>query len=325
MDPIRALYTRQQVGNLAGLDDTTLNYWSREGLLVPTEGGSGRGSHRRFDFVQVNIAAILGQLRRFGLNISIMRSFASLLQEAAQLGSAREIHPSNYQTAAHLATKLNLFRTGAAVMIPKHHRSEERPTNLHGEAYSDWLLAKRPAETEDQIIDDILGIRDDYDPIQAIVAVAEKIGPNRETVAKIYGELVFDLLAPGYSDAYSWLLGFGPDESWRIEFGFEGGKFFETIGGPSPEDFGPGIFLPVSGIIRKVWGLKTPSEYMRDREAERLRKTLAKAGIVAVITPNEHPDEGLSVNAPGIEWHLIEAVLNKAGFRSQTPVENSAQ
>lgn len=210
-------------------------------------------------------------------------------------------------------------------MIPKHHRSEERPTDLHGAAYTDWLLAKKPAATEEQIIDDILGIRDDYDPLQAIVAVAEKIGPGRETVAKIYGELVFGLLAPGYSDAYSWLLGFGPDESWRIEFGFEGGKFFETTGSPSAEDFGPGIFLPVSGIIRKVWGLKTPSEYMREREAEHLRKTLAKAGIVAVVTPNECHDEGFNIDAPGVEWELIEAALNKARFRFQPPAERSAQ
>lgn len=325
MDPTRILYTRQQLGLLAALDDAILNYWSREGLLVPTEGGKGRGSHRRFDFVQVNIAAILGQMRRFGLNISVLRSFSDLLQEAAQLGAARELHPSNYQNAAQLATKLSLFRAGAAVMIPKHHRSEERPTHLRGEAYTDWLLAKKPAETEEQIIDDILGIRDDHDPVQAIVAVAEKIGPYRETVAKIYGELVYGLLAPGYSDAYSWLLGFGPDESWKIEFGFEGGKFFDTTNSPSSEDFGPGIFLPVSGIIRKVWGLKTPAEHRRDRDAEYLRKTLAKAGIVAAVTPDHRSEEGFNIDAPGVERELIDSVLRKAGFRSGPPSESAAQ
>lgn len=315
MDIVYSLYTRQQVGKLARLDDSILNYWGREEILIPTEGGSGRGSHRKFDFVQVNIAAILGELRRFGLSITVMRSLAKLLQNASKLGSGRELHPSNYSTAARLATKLHQFRAGLPVLIPEHHWSEERPSDLFGSAYSDWLTAKRSAANEAEVIENVLGPASDYDPSQAIVAVAEAIGPGREIEAQIYAELVFDILAPGYSGAYSWLLGFGPDQSWRIEFGTEGGKFFDRLDDSSPEDFGVGIFLPVSGIIRKVWGLKTPDEYMRDRQAKRLQDTLAKAGIDAEVTPNESSEEGFRIDAPDVDWEAIDSALEKAGYR----------
>lgn len=312
MDPSRSLFSRQQIGELTGLDDTTLNYWSREGLLVPSEGGKGRGSHRRFDFVQVNIAAILGQMRRFGLSITVMRSFAELLQKAATIGNEQKLHPGNYVTAASLATKLHRFRAGGSVMLPVHHFEEERP-NLHGRAYSDWLAAKRPAANEEEIVG--YQIRhEDYDPASAIVAVAESLGPGRETEAQIYGELVYEILVPGYSDAYSWLLGFGPGNTWRIEFGAEGGTFFNHLNSLSAEEFGPGIFLPTSGIIRKIWGLKTPAEHRRERAIQRVREQLASAGLAATVTPNSELDEGFSIDAPDELWGDIEALLGKAGF-----------
>jgi DNA-binding transcriptional MerR regulator len=317
MHPATALFSRQQLGSLAGLDDTTLNYWSREGLLIPSAGGLGRGSHRKFDFVQVNIAAVLGQLRRFGLSIALMRSLAELLQSAARLGASRELHPGNYSTAARLADKLSQFRSGVPVLVRAHDHAEEPPLDLKGRALSDWWTERRPATTDADVIKDILGSRDDYDPLDAIIAMAEKIGPGRSTEARIYADLVFDVLAPGYSDAYSWLLGVDTDASWRIEFGSEG-KFFEAINGPSPEDFGPGIFLPVSGIIRKVWVLKTPLEHRRGREAEHLKKQLADLGIEATITINENPEEGFNIDAPDAEGSVLDIALDKLGYRWAT-------
>ncbi|WP_338242226.1 MerR family transcriptional regulator [Aurantiacibacter hainanensis] len=269
MDPTSSLYSRQQIGQLVGLDDTTLNYWSRERLLIPTEGGEGRGSHRRFDFIQVNIAAILAQLRPFGLNIAVLRPLADLLQRAADLGKGGELHPGDYFLAARLATKLHQFRSGSTVMVRQRKHAEERPSGLSRQAYIDWLMAERPATTEAEITDELLQNNTDYSTAEAIIAVADAMGPNRETEARLYGDLVFGVLAPGYSDEYSWLLGFRSDQSWRIEFGHQGGKFFDGLGSTSPEEFGAGIFLPVSAIIRQVWDLKTWAEIHRDREAER--------------------------------------------------------
>lgn len=324
MQPDRSLYTRQQLGKLAGLDDTTLNYWSREGLLVPTEGGQGRGSHRRFDFVQVNIAAILGQMRRFKLSLTVMRSFAELLQKAAVLGSGRDLHPGNYVSAANLADRLDEFRNGGTINVHAHSHDEPRPEGLKRSEYLDWISARRPAVSEEEIVEELIGHKSDYDTVEAILAFAEATGPGHVLEAQIYAELVYDILAPGYSGAYSWLLGFGPDDSWRIEFGAEA-SFFASSDMGAAEQFGPGFFLPVSGIIRQLWRLKLPGEYMRDQRAERLRDRLAEAGIVATVTVGEGPEENFLVDAPGVEWAVVEAELEKTGYRSMASRKDGAE
>lgn len=315
MQPDRSLYSRQQLGELAGLDDTTLNYWSREGLLVPSEGGQGRGSHRRFDFVQVNIAAILGQMRRFKLSLTVMRSFAELLQNAAVLGSGRDLHPGNYVSAANLANRLCEFRRGLPIEVHAHPVREPKPENLKRSEYLDWVSERRPAASEAEIIEELIGHKSDYDTVEEILAFAEAIGPGHVLEAQLYAELVYDILAPGYSGGYSWLLGFGSDESWKVEFGSEA-NFFGSADLGAVEAFGPGIFLPVSGIIRQLWGLKSPGEYMRDRRADRIEERLAEAGIKAKVTLNDGAEESYSVDAPGVEWARVEAELDKIGYRS---------
>lgn len=321
MDTASDLFTRRQLGSLAGLDDTTLNYWSREGLLIPTDGGKGRGSHRKFDFVQVNIAAILGQMRFFGLNIGVLRSFAEVLQEAAELGAARELHPGNYRDAARLATELHRFRAGKEVMVSKYWHDADPPPGVSRADYSEWLLAKRPAGSEAEVIRETISI--DHDSLETVLAVAEAIGPGRETVAHIYGDLVYDVLVPGYAGAYSWLLGFDAQQKWRIEFGSEGAKFFDRIDSTSPEEFGPGIFLPVSGIIRKTWRLKTPTEYSRERTAERLRLRLAEAGITATVAPDESRKADFTIDALDAEWERVDAVLARLSYVSYRPADRT--
>ena len=313
-------FTRQQVASLAGVSDDMVAYWLKQGLLAPTSGGQGRGSHRQFDFVQVNIAAIFGQLRRFGLNIGALRSLADLLQAAATLGASYSLHPATYSDAAYLANKLHRFRSGGEVLIPKHGLREKAPAGLTGGAYSDWLMAKRPATSESEILAEFLPNRSDYDAPAAILAAAEDMGPNREIQAKVYADLVYEVLAPGYAYAYSWLLALQPGEPCRIEFGSDGAKFFDTIAAESPEDFGPGIFLPVSGIIRKLWGLKTIEEHRLEREralVERdqvaIEKALADAGITAVVTVDA--ERGFNIETDGVDQDALRAALSKTRFK----------
>jgi DNA-binding transcriptional MerR regulator len=324
VQPDRSLYSRQQLGELAGLDNTTLNYWSREGLLVPSEGGQGRGSHRRFDFIQVNIAAILGQMRRFKLSLQVMRSFAELLQKAVVLGAGRDLHPGNYVSAANLADRLNEFRMGLPVRVHAHPVSEPRPENLKRTEYLEWVSERRAAVSEAEIVEELIGYKSDYDTVEEILAFADAIGPGRVLEAQLYADLVYDILAPGYSGGYSWLLGFGPDESWKVEFGSEA-NFFGSADLGAVEAFGPGIFLPVSGIIRQLWGLKSPSEYMRDRRADRIQERLAEAGIHATVTLSDGPEESYAVDAPGVEWARVEAELDKIGYRSAASEKGQAE
>lgn len=72
----RILFTRQQIGDLTGIDNSTLNYWMREGVLRPTEGGEGRGSHRQFQFTEINIAGILNEIRQFGVGLPALKGLA---------------------------------------------------------------------------------------------------------------------------------------------------------------------------------------------------------------------------------------------------------
>lgn len=320
MNPQSQLYTRAQIAALTGVDPSSLNYWSREGLLIPSEGGAGKGSHRRFDWVQVNIAAVLGELRGFRLNISSLRSLADLLQSAARLGADRELHPGNYPYAARLASALASYREGLPFMLPLHHPLEERPANLRGRDIADWISAKRPAASEQEITSEILNHCDE-DPKEAIAAVAGRLGPGKEYLAEMHGHLVYDVLVPGYAGSYSWLLALNPDDSWRVAFG-EDGSFFGNIYGEKAEDFGAAIFVPVSGVIRRMWDLKSPEVFRRERDAARIKARLAAAGIAAEVSLGETEDDDFHISAPEADMAAIAAVLGDAFVPS--PSENAS-
>ena len=310
-----SLFTRQQVAQLTGVDDSSLNYWMREGLLRPAEGGSGKGSHRRFDFVQVNIAAIYGQLRRFGVNIAALRSLNDLLQSSAQLGTTAQLHASNYTTAAWYGSKLDAFRRGVPVMIEPNWAIKDDPEGMSTQAKMEWLKQERPATDEQDLSIHLLRNERDYDDVETIVAAAEKFGPGRETEAKVYADLVLDILSPGYSDEITWLLGLRDDGTWDIESGSDG-KFFENIYGRKSADFGSGIFVPLGAILRKIWELKTPAVFRRERHAEGVQDLLAIAGLHVKVIPAPDEDGELTVefDAP-VTLEQINEVLSKPAWK----------
>ena len=319
--PADTLYTRQQVENLTGVPDAMLAYWLKQGLLVPNAGGEGRGSHRRFDFVQVNIAAIYGQVRRFGLNIEALRSLGDLLQSAAKLGAQYKLHPSNYSTAARLATKLNCFRNGEAILLPKHGRGEEPPKGLRGSAYAEWLMENRPAESEGEVVQHIIQHWIDYDSAETILAAANDMGPDREVAANVYSDLVTEVFAPGYSSDYSWLVSLDPGQACRIEFGFDGAKFFEMAGAGSAEEFGSAIFIPVSGIFRRIWGFKTAAErrleneeWRREDDRKSIEDLLVAAGIPATVSIHDDPEKGFNIAPPDTDMKAVRAALKGSKF-----------
>jgi DNA-binding transcriptional MerR regulator len=93
----RELYTRQQIAKLTGLDDSTLNYWMREGVLRPADGKAGKGQHRRFPYHQVNLALLLSELRKFGVSLPEMKRLALRFHEGIaafdRLGITRDNEP----------------------------------------------------------------------------------------------------------------------------------------------------------------------------------------------------------------------------------------
>ncbi|MEI5685457.1 helix-turn-helix domain-containing protein [Sphingomonas kyungheensis] len=94
-----ALYSRQQVARLTGIDDSTLNYWMREGVLLPAEGGTGRGQHRRFAYHQVNLALLLDQLRGFGVSLPAIKRLAERFHDAVAFFDASGLTRQNNDLA----------------------------------------------------------------------------------------------------------------------------------------------------------------------------------------------------------------------------------
>lgn len=91
----KTLFTRQQIGALTGIDSSTLNYWMREGVLRPSSGGAGRGSHRRFAYPEVTLAAMLQELRGFGIAMSALARIASRFHRAFDWMAERGISNDN--------------------------------------------------------------------------------------------------------------------------------------------------------------------------------------------------------------------------------------
>lgn len=312
-----SLFTRQQIGQLAGVDDSSLNYWMREGLLRAVEGGSGKGNHRRFEYVQVNIAVVFGQLRRFGINIAALRSLAELMQSAAQLGASVQLDVSNYTTAAWLANKLNEFRRGKPVMVEPNWM-KDNPAGMSRLQVNEWMREKRPATDEQDLLNHLLSrTQPDYDGFEAILAAAELIGPGREEDARIYTDLVADILRPGYSEEVTWLLGLREDGTWDLESGSQG-RFFESLSGRGAGDFGSGVFIPLGALLRKMWALKSPEEIRRERQAEYAEEKLAAAGLIVKVTPAVDDDSPMTVefDAP-ITIEQIEEVLSRRAWMTR--------
>ncbi len=102
MDNAVDLFTRSQISDLAKIPGDVLNYWMREGVLRPREGGEGRGLHRRFDYPEVMLAAILDQLRGFGLGLPALSKLADRFHRARDYMDGLGITRANYSPLSDL-------------------------------------------------------------------------------------------------------------------------------------------------------------------------------------------------------------------------------
>ena len=144
IDPA-TLFTRQDSPKERECSDDVLSFWSKRRLLVPAEGGQGKGSHRRYTFPQVNIASIYAVFRdHFGANISTLTSLAALFQGAVETFENSPLIASEWAAAASLAQALHDFRTGTPVMVNAHDYDEPG----YGDLDIDELMRKRPALSE---------------------------------------------------------------------------------------------------------------------------------------------------------------------------------
>lgn len=110
MDLGRILFTRQQIGELIGLDDTTLNYWMREEVIRSVEGGGGRGQPRRFTYSEVNLAAIINEVRRYGAGLPALKSLAEGFHSAEDRCRAIGMEPRELRLVWILRDVLRQFQ-----------------------------------------------------------------------------------------------------------------------------------------------------------------------------------------------------------------------
>lgn len=153
----RQLFSRQQIADLTGIDDSTLNYWMREGVLRADSGGGGKGQHRRFRFAEVNLALIFNQLRTFGISMPSLRQLSERFHAALDFMEAAGIDPRDDGAVSNLlmirrsiasrgyfpvffrANDRADFKRGAPWILEMERFSDEYGT--HEEVRLDWQQA----------------------------------------------------------------------------------------------------------------------------------------------------------------------------------------
>jgi hypothetical protein len=80
------LLSRAQLGDLAQVDDDALGFWMSKNVLENK--AEGLRKHRRFTRSEAKIAAVLGEARAYGANISTLRDIALLLRRGQRVFEA---------------------------------------------------------------------------------------------------------------------------------------------------------------------------------------------------------------------------------------------
>ena len=75
-------FSRSEIGIRTGLDDDTLSYWIRAGLLIAEHGGGGKGRHRHFSRLELALAVLLSRLRTLGISSTALSPLAERFHAA---------------------------------------------------------------------------------------------------------------------------------------------------------------------------------------------------------------------------------------------------
>jgi DNA-binding transcriptional MerR regulator len=287
MDPATT-FTRQEIAERSGLSDDVLSFWSKRGLLVAAEGGEGKGSHRRYDAAQINIAAILAVYRdHFGANIAVMKSLSDLMQGAVATFRKVALPIGEWVSIARIADDLHAFRSGRDVMVRVHNYDDPDYESLE----IDEKLRKRPAANEAEILAEF--DRGTEAPMGVLIRTAERIGPGHVTDAMVARVIDGILIDPEYSSGEMWLLR-QTGNGWDLRWGTDEISFDLD----DADDFGPAAFIPIGAIIRRIWNIPRSKHLRNVRYANTLQEVLDKHGLKAVVTPADDERFYVYIDAP---------------------------
>lgn len=224
-------FSRQQMSTATGLADDVLAYWLKEGIIRPTAGGSGKGSHRKFDFVQVHIAAILREVRQFGVNIASLREVSEILQRGVEICAAHTFHRASFREAAYLAANLMAFERGEPVRI-----LDVEDGNF------------RPAASEEEIVHDHSS-HFDYDDWQMVSAFARTLHGDDILAVTLYTDLIDpdNLVETGVGKAENW-----EEKLWSL-WREADGRWRVNEPHALPRGVMSSVSIAVSLVIRRLW------------------------------------------------------------------------
>jgi hypothetical protein len=135
-------FSRREIATLTGIDDSTLNYWMREGILRPASGGAGRGSHRRFAYPEVTLAAVLNELRGFGIGAPSLAHIAGNFHASLDWMAERGVNQANMSRImdAYLIRQ-HVVRDGSWRLIVGSRREEAEFADLeiHSDRGMRWV------------------------------------------------------------------------------------------------------------------------------------------------------------------------------------------
>lgn len=244
--PVAAQFSRQQVAAITRLPDDVLGYWMREGLLVPLRPSAGKGDHRSFDFRQVHLAALLGELRTFGVKSGALKSFADMINRGISFATQYGLNDSEAYYVANLAERLSKYRRGKDVDILDEDRN----------------VGWRSAKNEQEIIKQLLQFADNI-RVDVVLKAAGNLPDEDHTALLAYDDLVRDehLIRRGVSEVGGerdeWIWYVWPDEQLNWQFvAAEGGSGV----GWRIRHLRSVIVLSISLIVRGLWQPDLESE-----------------------------------------------------------------
>jgi DNA-binding transcriptional MerR regulator len=239
-------FTRGELVQLVGLNDGVVTFWLRNGLLRSISGGEGKGNHRRFDRMQVTIAAVLGELHRFGLNIAALGAIAQTLQKSVEVGQRYQVRPFVLWLAAGLRERIAKFDAGGTILV---HSIED-----------DQIVTIEAASHRDLAVDRSMGERSCTH--EELLQIALSLEMEELSAATLYYDVAEVMDNPGHLSRVSWLLWQNGDE-WQFDSAADEYGFNQS-------DARSGIYLGLSAILLKTWAIGV-DEREAHRELERRR------------------------------------------------------
>lgn len=174
--PKDTTFTRQQIGALTGIADTTLSYWMRESILRPSSGGGGKGQHRRFRFEQVNLAGVLERLRRYGVVIGSLRQVADLFNRAIETFSEWKLSKGERDAVSSLCSDRDEILKKGWLEVPIFDREEFPGRQRHA-----WTLGGDRKAVRLDWSEAVAYRRESFDGsdyTERAIALAENVDPS---------------------------------------------------------------------------------------------------------------------------------------------------